>query len=108
MTRSKGDDLPQDGATNRAPERGTRRLWPAIDARRRLNARPADDVRTKAEAPGNGQASSDPTQKRRAQRGPTVVPNARNEGEFNREIVRRAKRARERAAQSLKRARRSD
>jgi len=105
MMGSKGDDLPEGDAGKPAPGRGSRRLWPAIDARRRLNARPADGIRT---GDRNQPRSSDPTPGRRAKRDRAVAQVRTTEGELNRDIVRRAKRFRERAAQSLRRSRRSD
>jgi hypothetical protein len=109
MTRSKGDDLPAGGTGKLTPGRGSRRLWPAIDARRRLNARPASGIPAQADPPDrNDPPSSPPTSRRRAKSSPTVVERAHHEGDFHREIVRRAKRVRERAAQSLRRSRRAE
>ena len=105
MMGSKGDDLPEGDAGKPAPGRGSRRLWPAIDARRRLNARPADGIRT---GDRNQPRSSDPTPRAGAKRDRAVAQVGTSERELHRAIVRRAKRARERAAQSLRRSRSSD
>jgi hypothetical protein len=92
-------------------DRGSRRLSPAIDAQRRLNARRADGTRTNADPVGpsdrryaylarsyDGEALAI----RLAQRGDGSVQDGQNEREFYREILRRANMARDRAAESLR------
>jgi hypothetical protein len=90
-------------------DRGSRRLSPAIDAQRRLNARQADGTPTTAEAfddrryayltrsyDENGLAEG------LAKRGYRSVEDGMNERELYRQIIRRAKAFRERAAESLR------
>jgi hypothetical protein len=102
-------DLPAPRRNGISRDRGTRRLWPAIDARRRLNAQ-ANSTRNDTDPVGRDDphtAGPTPTQgPKRVDARPEVGASLevrKNEGEFLREIVRRAKRARERAAESLKR-----
>jgi hypothetical protein len=96
-------------------DRGSRRLSSAIDAQRRLNTRRADGTRTNADPAGpNDRRYAYPTRsydgealaKRFAKRGDGGVEDGKNEGEFYREILRRATIARERAAESLRLSRR--
>jgi hypothetical protein len=92
-------------------DRGSRRLSPAIDAQRRLNLGRADVTPTSAGPFGpndrrhayltrlydeNGLA------KRLAKRGDGSVEDGMNERELYRQIIRRAKTFRERAAESLR------
>jgi hypothetical protein len=95
-------------------DRGSRRLSSAIDAQRRLNTRRADGPPTRADPVGpNDRRSGYLTRsyageamgKRIAKRGDESVEDGKREGEFYREIVRRANVARERAAESLRRSR---
>jgi hypothetical protein len=96
-------------------DRGSRRLSPAIDARRRLNTRRADGTRTKADLHGpsdrryaylarsyDGRALAI----RLSKRGDGSADDGKNEREFYREIVRRANVARDRAAETLRLSRR--
>lgn len=100
MTRNTGE-LPATSRGALAPDRGPRRLWPAIDARRRINARPTDGIRTQADALKRDDAGSpDATTTGRRQRSQTQ--SGGNERDLNRAIIRHAKRARDRAAQSLR------
>jgi hypothetical protein len=95
-------------------DRGSRRLSPEIDAQRRLNARRAVGTGTHADPFG----PSDPryaylTQsleydglaKRLVKHDDGSVEGRENEGELYREIIRRANRVREHAAESLRRSR---
>ena len=96
-------------------DRGSRRLSPAIDAQRRLNARRADGTPTNPDPFGpndrryaylkrsydeNGLA------KRAAKRDDGSMEHGMTERELYREIIRRASTFRERAAESLRRSRR--
>jgi hypothetical protein len=100
MTRNTGE-LPTTSRGAVAPDRRPRRLWPAIDARRRINARPTDGIRTTADAlKRNDSGSAEATTTGRSKRSDTQ--SGGNEGDLNRAIIRHAKRARDRAAQSLK------
>ena len=92
-------------------DRGSRRLSPAIDAQRRLNARRVDGTPTNAEAFGpNDRRYAYPTRsydenglaKRLAKRGDGSVEEGMNEREYYRQIIRRANTFRERAAESLR------
>jgi hypothetical protein len=93
-------------------DRGSRRLSPAIDAQRRLNARRADGTSTNADPLGpNDRRYAYLTRsyeekglaRRLAKRGDGSAEEGINEREFYREIIRRAKTVRERAAESLRR-----
>ena len=93
-------------------DRGSRRLSPAIDAQRRLNARRADGTPTNADPVGpNDRRYAYPTRsydesslaKRLAKRGDGGVEDGMTERELYREIIRRASTFRERAAESLRR-----
>jgi hypothetical protein len=93
-------------------DRGSRQLSPAIDAQRRLNARRADGTPTNADPFGpNDRRYAYLTRSydekrlatRLAKRGDGNVEDGKNEGELYREIIRRAKTVRERAAESLRR-----
>ena len=93
-------------------DRGSRRLSPAIDAQRRLNARRADGTPTNADPVGpNDRRYAYPTRsydenglaKRLAKRGDAGVEDGMTERELYREIIRRASTFRERAAESLRR-----
>jgi hypothetical protein len=93
-------------------DRGSRRITPAIDAKRRLNARQADGTRTNADPFGpNDRRYAYPTRsyearaRRLAKRDAGSVEGDQNEVELYREIIRRAKSVRERAAESLTRSR---
>ena len=95
-------------------DRGSRRLSPAIDAQRRLNARRADGTPTTADPFGpNDRRYAYLTRsydekgpvKRLAKRGDVSVDDGMNERELYRQIIRRAKTFRERAAESLRRSR---
>jgi hypothetical protein len=99
-------DLPERKRRKFSRDRGSRRLAPAIDARRRLNERQANSSPTSSEP----RAPTDPGSADRAlpgltPRGDASVRDGTNEGEFHREIVRRAQTARDRAAESLRRSR---
>ena len=92
-------------------DRGSRRLSSAIDAQRRLNSRPADGPPTKADPVGPNDRRSGyltrsydgkAVRRRIAKRGDERVEDGKREGEFYREIVRRANVARECAAASLR------
>lgn len=92
-------------------DRGSLRLSPAIDAQRRLNARPADGTPTNADPFGpNDRRHADLTRsydenglaKRLAERGDGSVEDGMNERELYRQIIRRANTFRERAAESLR------
>jgi hypothetical protein len=94
-------------------DRGSRRLSPAMDAQRRLDARRADRAGTNAE-PFNPKDrryahltryDDEGLLKRLANRRDASVGGGEDEGELYREIIRRAKTFRERAAESLTRAR---
>jgi hypothetical protein len=100
MTRNTGD-LPATSRGELTPERRPRRLWPAIDARRRLNARASDSIRTTSDS-RDDPGSSDATTTGRRKRSQTRPQSGGTEGELNRAIIRHAKRARDRAAQSLR------
>lgn len=93
-------------------DRGSRQLSPAIDARRRLNARRADGTPTNADPFGPNDRryayltrSSDEKSlaKRLAKPGDGSVEHGKNERELYREIIRRAKTVRERATETLRR-----
>jgi hypothetical protein len=96
-------------------DRGSRRISPAIDAQRRLNALRADGTRTNADPFGpNDRRYAYPTTRfydddglvrRLAKRNDGGVEGDQNEREFYREIIRRATSVRERAAESLTRSR---
>jgi hypothetical protein len=92
-------------------DRGSRRLSPAIDAQRRLNARRADGTPTNADPFGpNDRRYAYPTRlydenglaKRLAKRADGGVEDGVTERELYREIIRRASTFRERAAESLR------
>jgi hypothetical protein len=92
-------------------DRGSRRLASAIDAQRRLNTRRADGPPTKADpvVPNDRRAGyltwsydGEAMGKRIAKRGDESAEDRKTEGEFYREIVRRANVARERTAESLR------
>jgi hypothetical protein len=105
MTRNTGE-LPTTSRGAVTPDRKPRRLWPAIDARRRINARPTDGIRTAADAlKRDDSGSADATTTGRRKRSETL--SGGKEGDLNRAIIRHAKRARDRAAQSLRLARMS-
>jgi hypothetical protein len=107
MTRNTGE-RPATSRGELTPGRGPRRLWPAIDARRRLNARPTDGIRTKADSlKRDDPGSPDATTIGRRQPGQASPQSGGNEGDLNRAIIRHAKGARDRAAQSLRLARMS-
>jgi hypothetical protein len=102
MTRKTGD-LPATDRGESTPDRRPRRLWPAIDARRRLNARPTDSIRTKSDPLNRDDSGSpDATTTGRRQPGTATPQPGGNEGDLNRAIISHAKRARDRAAQSLR------
>ena len=102
MTRNTGE-LPATSRGEITPGRKPRRLWPAIDARRRLNARPTDGIRTKAASlKRDDPGSPDATTTGRRQPGTATPQPGGNEGDLNRAIISHAKRARDRAAQSLR------
>ena len=92
-------------------DRGSRRLSPAIDAQRRLNARRADGTPTNARA-GSANDRGDAylsrsydengLAKRLAKPADGTVEGGMNEREIYRQIIRRAKTFRERAAESLR------
>jgi hypothetical protein len=93
-------------------DRGSRRLSPAIDDQRRLNARRADGTPTSAEAFGPNDRryayltrsyGENRLAKRLAKRGDGGVEDGVTERELYREIIRRASTFRERAAESLRR-----
>ena len=95
-------------------DRGSRRISPTIDAQRRLNAVQADGTRTNADPFGpNDRRYAYPTRsydeeglvRMPATRGHAGVGDNQNERELYREIIRRAERVRERAAESLRRSR---
>ena len=95
-------------------DRGSRRISPTIDAQRRLNALQADGTRTNADPFGpNDRRYAYPTRsydekglvRRSATRDHAGVRDNQNERELYREIIRRAERVRERAAESLRRSR---
>lgn len=91
-------------------DRGSRRLSPAIDAQRRLNARRADGIPTNPEAfDANDRRYAYLTRsyenglaKRLAKRADGTVEDDMNEREIYRQIIRRANTFRERAAESLR------
>lgn len=92
-------------------DRGSRRLSPAIDAQRRLNALRADGIPTNPEAfdPNDRRYAyltrsydENGLAKRLAKRGGGSVEDGMNEREFYRQIIRRANTFRERAAESLR------
>jgi len=92
-------------------DRGSRRLSPAIDAQRRLNARRADGTPTNADPFGPNdrryayltRSYENGLAKRLAKRGDGSVEDGMNERELYRQIIRRAETFRERAAESLTR-----
>ena len=87
-------------------DRGSRRLSPAIDAQRRLNAQRADGTPTPADPFGPNDrryAYLTRSSRRLAKRGDVSVDDAMNERELYRQIISRAKTFRERAAESLRR-----
>jgi hypothetical protein len=95
-------------------DRGSRRLSPEIDAQRRLtlNARRADSTPTNTDPFGpNDRRHAYLTRsydekglaRRLAKRGDGSVEDGMNERELYRQIIRRAKTFRERAAESLRR-----
>lgn len=95
-------------------DRGSRRISPTIDAQRRLNALQADGTRTNADPFGpNDRRYAYPARssdeeglvRRLAKRSHAGVGDNQNERELYREIIRRAERVRERAAESLRRSR---
>jgi hypothetical protein len=96
-------------------DRGSRRLSPAIDAQRRLNARPAPGTPTNVDSfVSNDRRYAYLTRSydgealaiRLAQRGDGSAEDGKNEREFYREILRRANMARDRGAESLRLSRR--
>ena len=94
-------------------DRGSRRISPAIDAQRRLNARQADGTPTNAAPFGPKDRryayltrSYEGLARRLAKRDAGSVEGDENEVELYRKIIRRAKSVRERAAESLTRSRR--
>jgi hypothetical protein len=100
MTRNTGE-VPTTSRGAVTPDRRPRRLWPAIDARRRINARPTDGIRTTADAlKRDDSGPPDTTTTGRRKRSETQ--SGGSEGDLNRAIIRHAKRARDRAAQSLR------
>jgi hypothetical protein len=90
-------------------DRGSRRLSPAIDAQRRLNARQADATPTDTDpfSPNDRRYAyltrhdGEGLVKRLAKPGDGSIEEGTNEREFYREIIRRAKTVRERAASAL-------
>ena len=92
-------------------DRGSRRLSPAIDAQRRLNARRADGTPTPADPFGPNDrryayrryAYLTRSSRRLAKRGDVSVDDGMNERELYRQIISRATTFRERAAESLRR-----
>ena len=92
-------------------DRGSPRLSPAIDAQRRLNVRRADGTPTNAEAfAPNDRRYAYPTRSydenglaKRLAKHRDGVEDGMNERELYRQIIRRAKTFRERAAESLRR-----
>ena len=95
-------------------DRGSRRISPTIDAQRRLNAVQADGTRTNVDPFGpNDRRYAYPTRsydeeglvRRLAKHGHAGVGDSQNERKLYREIIRRAERVRERAAESLRRSR---
>ena len=92
-------------------DRGSRRISPTIDAQRRLNAVQADGTRTNVDPFDRRYAY--PTRsydeeglvRRLAKHGHAGVGDSQNERKLYREIIRRAERVRERAAESLRRSR---
>jgi hypothetical protein len=94
-------------------DRGSRRLSPAIDAHRRLNARQADATPANTDQfSANDRRYAYLTRhdgeglvKRLAKPGDGSMEEGADEHELYREIIRRAKTVRERAAESLTRSR---
>jgi hypothetical protein len=92
-------------------DRGSRGISPAIDAQRRLNALQADSTRTNADPfgptdrryayPTTRSYDEDALVGRLAKRSDGGVEGNQRERELYREIIRRADRVRERAAESL-------
>jgi hypothetical protein len=94
-------------------DRGSRRISPAIDAQRRLNARQADGTPTNAGPFGPNDRryayltrSYEGLARRLAKRDAGSVEGDENEVELYRKNIRRATSVRERAAESLTRSRR--
>jgi hypothetical protein len=90
-------------------DRGSRRLSPAIDAQQRLNARHADATPTDTAPFSTGDRrfpyltrhDSEGLVKRSAKPGDGTMEEGTDERELYREIIRRAKTVRERAASAL-------
>ena len=90
-------------------DRGSRRLSPAIDAERRLNARHVDATPTDSDPfsandrryPYLTRHDGEGLVKRSAKRGDGTMEEGTDERELYREIIRRAKTVRERAASAL-------